>query len=127
MEGLKFLGTNGSNIKDMLEYCPDFQSSPLAALEQTLQMRILYPTCPDTLRCYPVKQDPFLVYKSPNVYFAGNQAEFSTKRLENGTRLICVPKFRKTKQIVLMNLDTQHTFSYQFDCSYLMPAPTDHN
>ena len=63
----------------------------------------------------------------PYTLYAGNQAEFSTKRLENGTRLICVPKFRKTKQIVLMNLDTQHTFSYQFDCSYLMPAPTDHN
>ncbi len=73
VEGLKFLGTNGSNVKDMRMYCNGFKNKSLDALEQTLRMRILYPTCPDTLRCYPLKQDPFIVHRAPNVYFCGNQ------------------------------------------------------
>lgn len=97
IEGLKIVGTNGSNIRDMRMYCEGLKESPLEALEQTLKMRIMYPTCPDTLRCYPVKQDPFIIYKSPNVYFCGNQPKFETKMLESGTRLICVPSFRRTK------------------------------
>ena len=113
-------GTNGSNIRDLRRYCPDsFDEDPLAALEMTLKMRVLYPTCPDTLRCYPFRNDPFIIYKSPQVYFAGNQPKFLTKTLSQGTRLICVPSFRTTRQIVLMNLQSLETFSYEFDCSFL--------
>lgn len=71
--GVRVLGTNGSNIKDMRLYCKDYLNEPMAALEATLNARIIYPTCPDTIRAYPAKQDPFIVTKAPDVYFCGNQ------------------------------------------------------
>jgi len=97
IEGLRVIGTNGSNVKDMRMYCKGFKDKPLEALEQTLRMRILYPTCPDTLRGYPVKNDPFLLKSAPDIYFAGNQPYFETKLCQNGTRLISLPCFRRTK------------------------------
>ena len=97
IEGYHIFGTNGSNIKDLRMYTSIFKDQPLEALEQTLRMRIIYPTCPDTLRCYPLTKDPFLIKSCPHVYFCADQPQFETKMLDNGTRLICVPSFRKTK------------------------------
>jgi len=83
-------------------------------------MRIVYPTCPDTLRCYPLTKDPFLIKSSPHVYFCANQSEFDTKVLDNGTRLICVPSFKKTRQIVLIDLRDLSVFTIKFDCADLL-------
>ena len=97
VDSMLFMGTNGSNIKDMRMYSKGFKETPLDALEQTLRMRLIYPTCPDTLRGYPVKNDPFLISKAPRVYFAGNQPSFGHKMMDNGTVCVCVPSFRLTK------------------------------
>ena len=77
INGTQITGTNGSNIKDMRMYCSGLKDKPMDALEQTLNMRLVYPTCPDTLRCYPVKSDPFIIAKAPQIYFAGNQPQFA--------------------------------------------------
>lgn len=60
IEGIQIYGTNGTNVKDLRMYST-FKDSPIDALEQTLRMRLLYPTCPDTLRGYPTTKDPFIL------------------------------------------------------------------
>jgi len=60
------LGTSGQNIKDMLlnsdsPNVPEEDKS-LNKIKQSLEMRHLCPTAPDTLRVYPFKEsDPFVI------------------------------------------------------------------
>jgi DNA polymerase delta subunit 2 len=72
MNGLNFLGTSGQNIRDMLlnSITPELYDSDaddegvkcLHRIKQTLEMRHLCPTAPDTLRIYPFhKSDPFVI------------------------------------------------------------------
>lgn len=69
INGINFLGTSGQNIRDMLliSEVPDNQNASeadkcLFRMEQTLEMRHLCPTAPDTLRVYPFKDnDPFIL------------------------------------------------------------------
>jgi DNA polymerase delta subunit 2 len=121
INGLNFLGTSGQNIKDMMlnSARPDDQMVDeneeatgaegdicLSKLKETLEMRHLCPTAPDTLRVYPFKEsDPFVIAQNnsnldlesqlgstqqvgqtaggdakssstPHVYFAGNMLEY---------------------------------------------------
>jgi len=47
--------------------------SELTALEETLKINHIAPTCPDTLRCLPFENlDPLILESSPHVYFACN-------------------------------------------------------
>ena len=71
--------------------------------------------------CYPFQdRDPFVLEETPHIFFAGNQPEYAT-RLVHGTydigvanlgddgqkvRIICLPRFSKTGEIVLVNLST---------------------
>ena len=92
------------------------------ALDLTLKVRHLFPTSPDTLRSYPfVNEDPFVLTELPNIYFAGNQPEYSTKKVQLADdmvcRLICVPSFRRSKSIVLVDLQNLQSYEYKFDCS----------
>jgi DNA polymerase delta subunit 2 len=69
MNDLTFLGTSGQNIRDMmLNSYPQDQddgSRCMRAIKQTLEMRHLCPTAPDTLRVYPFKNsDPFVISDS---------------------------------------------------------------
>ncbi|ODV90716.1 hypothetical protein CANCADRAFT_31590 [Tortispora caseinolytica NRRL Y-17796] len=107
------LGTSGQNIDDMKKYRPNaLDIGALDMMELTLRLRHCAPSAPDTLWAVPMTDaDPFLMSKSPHVYFVGNQDRFETKMVtgESGqtTRLIAIPSFAATGQIVLMNL---HTF-----------------
>eukprot|EP00957_Ditylum_brightwellii_P014780 1114590-Ditylum_brightwellii.AAC.1 len=48
----------------------------------------------------------------PDVYFAGNCSKFESKLVsvdddgKKKTRLVCVPSFAETGEVVLLNLDT---------------------
>ena len=69
MDELTFLGTSGQNIRDMLlnsqPVDQDDGSRCMRAIKQTLEMRHLCPTAPDTLRVYPFKEsDPFVISDS---------------------------------------------------------------
>lgn len=111
INGINFLGTSGQNIRDMLlisEVPPGHSSSEadkcLFRMEQTLEMRHLCPTAPDTLRVYPFKDnDPFILESCkhtaqldlgdeepdtsskttevPNVFFTGTMQSFGEKTL----------------------------------------------
>ena len=136
---LHILGTSGQNIQDMLKYtnlapkssqpAPSSQSVPASQdtalqtsdatlaidlLESCLHWRLLAPTAPDTLACYPYTSvDPFVSVlrdSCPHILFAGNMASFQT-RLVKGTqgqqcRIVGVPSFAATGQIVLIDVES---------------------
>jgi DNA polymerase delta subunit 2 len=61
--------------------------------------------------CYPFQEDePFTMNDCPHLYFIGNQPEFGTKVIEGAqgqmVRLILVPSFAKTKEVVLVDTET---------------------
>lgn len=69
------------------------------------------------LASYPfIKSDPFLIQSTPHIYFSSNQPYFDTRivqgldELGNSvyTRLLTVPEFRKTGQIVLINITSRN-------------------
>ncbi|OAD68147.1 hypothetical protein PHYBLDRAFT_23961, partial [Phycomyces blakesleeanus NRRL 1555(-)] len=109
IDGVNFLGTSGQNVDDIYRYSND--ENRLKMAELTLFWQHIAPTAPDTLWCYPLAgEDSFLVKECPHVYFIGNQPEFETSDIQGHdgqkVRVILVPSFQKTGQIVLVNLDT---------------------
>lgn len=69
------------------------------------------PSAPDTLWAYPFQdRDPFILEKTPHVYFIGNQPQFEDRLLlgSNGqkVRIVLVPSFAETGIVVLVNLKT---------------------
>uniref|UniRef100_A0A336LN48 DNA polymerase delta subunit 2 n=1 Tax=Culicoides sonorensis TaxID=179676 RepID=A0A336LN48_CULSO len=102
------LGTSGQNIADIMRFSKI--EDEISALKSTLIWSHIAPTAPDTLPSYPYyNEDPFIIKEMPHVYFAGNCKSFSTDevKLDNGkTRVICIPQFGETKQVVLLNIKT---------------------
>jgi DNA polymerase delta subunit 2 len=109
IEGFRVLGTSGQTIADLSKYVEKVKT--LHIMEMMLRWRCIAPTAPDTLWCYPFQDDdPLLVKECPHMYFAGCQARFGKKTIEGpaGQKvlIISVPRFRQTKQIVLVDLDS---------------------
>jgi len=123
------LGTDGLSVRDLQQVIlkPSSEnkasaedtdgSTPqrlteLEALEQTLRWGHLCPTGPDRVGMIPL-DDPMVIDKAmPHIYFCGNCEEgFATKLIDGEgegekTRLICIPKFSDTGEVVLVNLKT---------------------
>ncbi|CDF32451.1 unnamed protein product [Chondrus crispus] len=103
----------------------------LDILTLMLQNRHLAPTCPDTLASFPFSDgsDPFVLESTPHVFFAGNQREYASRLVrtphvqtqassgssmdidgvqggEKTVRIVSVPRFDETGQVVLVNLRT---------------------
>ncbi|KAL2366735.1 hypothetical protein RJZ56_000320 [Blastomyces dermatitidis] len=95
----------------------------LQLMETMLRWRCAVPTAPDTLWCYPYQShDPFTLQACPHVFFTGNQPSFRTGIVEgsaaalsssdNGeeqstrVRVIALPKFSETGEIVLVDAET---------------------
>lgn len=60
---------------------------------------------------YPFhEKDQFVIEQCPHVFFVGNQPEYKTSLLEGGdgqqVRVVLIPKFSETGQIVVVDLDT---------------------
>ena len=73
LNGLNFLGSSGQNIDDICRFKDMSEKTQLDILEETLEMRHMAPTCPDTLRSYPFEvEDPLTINEAPNVYFSCN-------------------------------------------------------
>ncbi|SGY90026.1 BQ5605_C039g11785 [Microbotryum silenes-dioicae] len=107
-----FLGTSGQPLDDIFKYLTS--EDRLGVAIKTLEWSHIAPTCPDTLWCYPFSdRDPFILHSTPQVYFISNQSKFETQLLEHPspqagseplrTRVILVPKFSQTGQVVLVN------------------------
>lgn len=109
IDGVKFLGTSGQNVSDIQKYSS--MDSHLEILEETLRLRHLAPTAPDTLGCYPFYQkDPFILEECPHVYFSGNAPTFESKLIKGPdgqeVLLVTVPEFSSTQTACLVNLRT---------------------
>lgn len=109
IEGWRVLGTGGQTVDDLLKYVDGVK--PLQVMEMMLRWRCIAPTAPDTLWCYPFQDDdPLLVKDCPHIYFAGNQGRFAKKVIEGpagqSVLLIAVPKFKKTREIVLVDMES---------------------
>lgn len=130
LQNISIIGSSGQPIDDIYKYniseIEDSESetglkqvttspySRLETLESSLRWQHIAPTAPDTLACYPfVDNDPFIIKNTPHVYFVANQSKFETKIStgidindnEINVRLICVPRFSTTGQLVLLNVN----------------------
>lgn len=69
--------------------------------------------------CFPfTDRDPFILHQTPHVYFVGNQPRFETRLVEaqpaaesedqtvKRVRVVLVPKFSETGEVVLVNTAT---------------------
>lgn len=118
VNGVRILGTSGQNVDDIKRYVVDTPEraapSSIEIMESNIKWQNFAPTAPDTLYCYPYDNfDPFvLVEELPHVYFVGNQKKFDTKKLEyegKTVRLISVPSFQESGEIILLDLNTLDT------------------
>lgn len=60
---------------------------------------------------YPFQDDdPFVLQSCPHLYFVGNQPQFGTRMVHGpegqSVRLVAVPSFAETKEIVLVDMET---------------------
>ena len=107
-------------------------TSCVDALNQTLIYGHMAPTGPDSLPTFPSSEsDPFVLKYRPSVYFAGNSDKFETRLVdENGdtideagirdgqsvvTRILSVPSFARTGEVVLIKLRTLECEVISFD------------
>ncbi|KAG5175621.1 DNA polymerase alpha/epsilon subunit B-domain-containing protein [Tribonema minus] len=136
------LGTAGQPLDDILQYTAAAEGAGgdegdsarrLQMLENMLRWQHIAPTAPDTLGCYPfLTEDPFVLEECPHVFFAGNQPRFATRLVEGHdgqqkgllnraaqVRVVCVPSFATTGEVVLIDLDTLEATPLQFGVSDL--------
>lgn len=109
IDGWRALGTGGQNVDDVYKYVNS--EDRLGMMEAMCRWRCCAPTAPDTLWSYPFQDDdPFVIKDCPHLYFVGCQPEFGTKVVSGpagqSVRLITVPSFSTTKEIVLVDAET---------------------
>ncbi|KAL3428292.1 DNA polymerase alpha/epsilon subunit B [Phlyctema vagabunda] len=112
VEGWKMLGTGGQNVDDVFKYVES--EDRLSMLESMCRWRCCAPTAPDTLWSYPFQDDdPFVLTSCPHLFFVGTQPKFDTAVIEGPdgqvVRLIAVPRFSETGEIVLVDSETLET------------------
>lgn len=74
------MGTSGQNIDDIDKYVDTVDRVKMA--ESCMYWRHIAPSAPDTLWSHPFQdKDPFIIEKSPHVYFVGNQPTFEDSLL----------------------------------------------
>ena len=105
--GTLYLGTGGQPLDDIYKYLPA-TTSRLAMAEAMLRWRLIAPTAPDTLWCYPFQDgDAFVLKQCPHVFFVGNQPRFETSVVEGPggeqVRVVLVPRFAETGEVVLVD------------------------
>ncbi|XXG99775.1 hypothetical protein Hte_006116 [Hypoxylon texense] len=109
VDGWRVLGTGGQNVDDIFKYVGS--DDRLGMMEAMCRWRCSAPTAPDTLWSYPFQDDdPFVMQACPHLYFVGCQPEFGTRVIEGpegqAVRLIAVPSFSATQEIVLVDTET---------------------
>ncbi|KAM4056119.1 DNA polymerase alpha/epsilon subunit [Hirsutella rhossiliensis] len=118
VDGWRMLGTGGQNVDDVFKYTES--DDRLGMMEAMCRWRCCAPTAPDTLWSYPFQEDePFVLKTCPHVYFVGCQPEFSTRVIQGpegqSVRLITVPSFAETKELVLLDTETLEVTKVKID------------
>jgi DNA polymerase delta subunit 2 len=109
-DGWRFLVGGGQTLDDVLKYISS-SDERVEMMEAMLRWRLTAPTAPDTLPCYPFQDgDRFVLKECPHVYVVGNQPRFETGVVEGPlgqmVRLVAVPKFKETGEVVLLDMET---------------------
>ncbi|POS79431.1 DNA polymerase subunit delta-2 [Diaporthe helianthi] len=109
VDGWRLLGTGGQNVDDLYKYIDS--EDRIGMMEVMCRWRCSAPTAPDTLWSYPFQEDdPFVMNECPHVYFVGCQPEFDTKVITGPegqqVRLVAVPSFSESKELVLLDTET---------------------
>ena len=138
IDGWRFMGTGGQPLDDIFKYVEG--NDRLEMMENILRWRCAAPTAPDTLcklniahitlltfelsnvitGAYPYQErDQFVITECPHVYFAGNQPNFDTTVIEGpddqSVRLIAVPRFKETGELLLLDTHTLEVETIKFD------------
>ncbi|AMD22811.1 HHR042Cp [Eremothecium sinecaudum] len=123
-EGIQILVTSGQTIDDISKYVVETTRAEnsvqeeiehrLDLMEATLKWQNVAPTAPDTLWCFPYKEnDPFVLKQLPHVYIVGNQPGFGFRKasVEGGSQVVLVtlPKFSETGSFATLDLGTLDT------------------
>ena len=112
------VGTDGENIADLRKSILQqgsgagsdddaalSQVTDLQALGNTLDWAHMCPTGPDSVPTIPhADMDPMVLSQTPHIYFSGAASKFDTSLANDQTRLVCVPSFADTGEVVLVNL-----------------------
>ena len=86
--------------------------SELDVLTNLLFWRLLAPTAPDSLTCYPFHEsDPFVMRELPHVFFSGAAKAFGSRLVADAAggarvRVVCVPDFAATRTAVLVDISS---------------------
>jgi DNA polymerase delta subunit 2 len=126
VDGWRFMGNSGQPVDDILKYVelggPDGKGADgrLEIMASMLRWRCGAPTAPDTLWCYPFQdRDHFVIEQCPHVFFVGNQPRFDTTVIDGPgdqqVRLITIPKFHETGELVLLDTDTLEVEVVKFE------------
>lgn len=118
VDGWRFLGTGGQTVNDVYRYVSG--EDRLELMEAMLRWRLVAPTAPDTLWCYPFQDgDAFVLRECPHLYIVGNQPAFDTSVIEGPqgqmVRLIAVPSFRETGELVVVDMETLEAETVKFE------------
>jgi DNA polymerase delta subunit 2 len=70
--------------------------------------------------CYPFQdKDQFVIEECPHVYFVGNQPRYDTTVIDGPAgqhvRLVTIPKFHATGELVLLDVETLEVEIVKFD------------
>ncbi|KJP89715.1 hypothetical protein AK88_00675 [Plasmodium fragile] len=110
---------SGEPVNNIVSYS---KNSPLDALKMIAKSRILSPTCPDTLGCYPfIGKDPFCLQdddKYPHIFVNGNCAQLEVQHMHGENTLpllVCLPSFDITPKAVLVNIKNMQHVTLTFD------------
>ncbi|KAJ9630688.1 DNA polymerase delta small subunit Cdc1 [Taxawa tesnikishii (nom. ined.)] len=118
VDGWRIMATGGQPVDDVFKYVEG--EDRIQMMEAMMRWRLGAPTAPDTLWCYPFQDaDPFVIKSCPHVYVVGNQPKFDTTVIEgpNGQsiRLITVPCFKETGELLLLDAETLDVEVVKFD------------
>ena len=116
INGYDFLGTSGQNIQDVWRFRSMEDIREVDVLYQTLEMRQIAPTCPDTLRSYPFEnEDPLIIREGHHVYFSWNAKEYGSIWERSQMSVFTIPSFAVNKSFVLLDLETLETYEFKFE------------
>ena len=109
IDGHRFQVMAGQPLDDIFRYVDG--TDRLEMMEAMMRWRLAAPTAPDTLWCYPYQDDDqFVIKDSPHVFVCGNQPQFATEVIEGplgqSVRLIMVPRFRETGELLVLDSET---------------------
>ncbi|KAJ5225391.1 hypothetical protein N7468_006616 [Penicillium chermesinum] len=144
---LRYLDFPGDSADDIDETADS--ESRMRVMESMLRWRCGVPTAPDTIWSYPFQtNDPFVLDNCPHLFFVGNQPSFKTAVIEGNlplrldgaddaemmdssdtpiprVRLLTLPRFKETGELVLVDSETLEVEVIRFtlSCSKVLLVP----